>query len=298
MPAFNAAAFIAEAVESVLAQEFDSWELLIADDGSTDRTLDVAQAFSDPRIQVLPGLHTGLPAAARNRALGMARGEFVALLDADDAWHPSKLARQLDVLAARLDAGAVHTNAVVLGDRYWPPKSSGMVRDWPDFQALLRTNCLLNSSVLLRHSLLERHGGFDEDSVLRGTEDYELWLRLAPHTRFVYLDEPLITYRDHANGVSKRRRDLEVGVLAAQDRNLHRYPNELARVDPAVLCTIGALRARYRLPGRGRPELLRSLRRDPLNLRSWKWLGLSFAGARLVDGLLERRRRPHEHGAR
>jgi glycosyltransferase involved in cell wall biosynthesis len=289
MPAFNAEQYVRRAVQSVVDQTFDGWELILADDGSTDATAAAAGADRDPRIRILSGEHTGLPAAARNRALTAARGRFIAFLDADDEWRPDKLRIQMEVLAGEPVAGLVHTNAEVLRDGAVVSRAAtGDVSLWPDFQRLLEGNCLINSSVLLRRELLERHGAFDVDPVLRGTEDYELWLRLAPLTRYAFLDEPLVLYREHTGGISRRTREMELGVLAAQERNLRRYPNERAKVDPKVLGVIGALRCLYGLPGRGRPELLASLRRAPWRLRWWKWLALSLLDARAIEHIQHR----------
>jgi teichuronic acid biosynthesis glycosyltransferase TuaG len=95
-PVFNAAATLPATIASVAAQTFPDWEMLIADDGSTDATAAIAAAWAarDPRVRPLPGPRQG-PAAARNRAIRAARGRFLAFLDADDRWRPEKLARQL-----------------------------------------------------------------------------------------------------------------------------------------------------------------------------------------------------------
>src|SRR5439155_6030260 len=112
--------------------------------------------------------------------------------------------------------------------------------------------------------------------------------RLAPFTRYAFLDEPLVLYREHTAGISRRTKEMEIGVLAAQERNLRRYPSERAKADPKVLGVIGALRCRYGLPGRGRPELLAALRRAPWRLRWWKWLALSLFDAQTIERLQHR----------
>jgi glycosyltransferase involved in cell wall biosynthesis len=291
MPAFDAGEFVAAAIRSVIDQTMDDWELLVADDGSTDATVAIAAGFGDDRIRILRATHSGLPAVGRNRAFREARGELIALLDADDIWRPDKLRRELEILAQRPDVGVVHTRAdIISGDVVeHSTAGSGAASIWPTFQDLLRSNRVLNSSAMLRRELFEQHGLFDEDPRLRGTEDYEFWLRVAPHTRFAFLDEPLLLYRDHPRGISKRVDEIELGVLLAQERNLNRYPEERRRADPGVLATIGALRCIYGLAGRGRPELLASARREPWRLRTWKWLVLSL----FPGGWLSRLRRPN-----
>lgn len=289
MPAYEAGAFVATAIRSVLEQTTGDWELIVADDGSTDDTIAIVNEFRDPRIRVLSGDHSGLPAVARNRALAEARGEFITLLDADDLWRPEKLRRQAELMAGRPDTGVVHTAADRIREEVVEPSppGSGRVSVWPDFQRLLWNNCIFNSAVMLRRELLDRYGAFDEDPRLRGTEDYELWLRLSPNTQFVFLDEPLLIYRENAAGISRREYEMVIGTLLAQQLNLTRYPNERRRADPNALGMIGALRCVYGLDGRGRPELLTVARRKPWRLRTWKWLALSL----VPPSTLERLRR-------
>ena len=95
MPAFNNEAHVAECIRSVLAQTHRDWELLFVDDGSSDRTVEIAESFRDPRIRIFRNGENAGAALSRNRALREARGEWVAFLDADDWWHPQKLERQL-----------------------------------------------------------------------------------------------------------------------------------------------------------------------------------------------------------
>jgi glycosyltransferase involved in cell wall biosynthesis len=100
IPTYDRRALLMEAVESVRAQTFAGWELLVADDGSTDGSADAVEALHDPRIRVLRLPHAGQAAAARNAGVRAARGEWVAFLDSDDVWAPHKLAVQLDLTRA------------------------------------------------------------------------------------------------------------------------------------------------------------------------------------------------------
>ncbi len=109
MPAFNAAPFIEEAVESVLTQGVDGLELLVVDDGSTDDTLVRLRRVQDPRLRVVPLSKVGV-GAARNHGLSLARGEYLGFLDADDRWRPGKLRQQLALLESEPDVGFVFTN--------------------------------------------------------------------------------------------------------------------------------------------------------------------------------------------
>ena len=211
MAARDAEATIGEAIESVLAQTHRDWELLVVDDGSTDRTAEIARRFGDERIRVLQPGRIGVLAQLRNLAIAEARGEWIALLDADDAWLPEKLERQLAVAGS---AGLVHTDAHRLVDRS-RERVTVERPPGPPLDALVENNFVYSSSVLVRKALLDEHGAFDPDPTLFGSPDYELWLRLAPHTEFAYVDEPLLLYRAHGGQMSADVVRMIDGTLAA-----------------------------------------------------------------------------------
>jgi glycosyltransferase involved in cell wall biosynthesis len=211
MAARDAEATIYEAIASVLAQSERDWELLVVDDGSTDSTVDVTRDFADERIRLLQPGRIGVLGELRNLGIAESRGDWIALLDADDLWLPRKLERQLEA-AGR--AGLVHTDAVRLVDGQRqrvaverPPA--------PLLEALVRNNFVYSSSVIVRRELLEQHGVFDPDPELYGSPDYELWLRLARHTEFAYVDEPLLAYRVHGGQMSADEARMIRGTIAA-----------------------------------------------------------------------------------
>jgi len=194
------AAWLDGAIATVRAQRFADWELLIVDDGSTDDTAAVvARHDADPRIRYLPGPHAER-CVARNRGIAAARGPFIAFLDADDRWHPDKLARQVAVLAAAPDAGLCYTPARfvdagdhALGLRKPPVAHAGWL-----FPELMRGNCIILASVVARRDAVDEAGGFDESLPVCGCEDWDLWLRIARRRRIVAVDEELTRYRQHA----------------------------------------------------------------------------------------------------
>jgi glycosyltransferase involved in cell wall biosynthesis len=270
MAARDAEATIGEAIASVLAQTHQDWELVVVDDGSTDRTREIASSFADPRIRVLEAGRVGVLARLRNRGIKQTTGDWVAVLDADDAWLPAKLERQL---ATAGDAGVLHTDAYrLVGDRreHVPVER----RPGPLFEALVENNFVYSSSVLVRRALLAEHGAFDPDPALWGSPDYELWLRLAPVTTFHYLDEQLLLYRVHGGQMSADVRRMSRGAIAALEKS------SSGRDDPDYLRRLGMLRCLARVPGRGRRDLLRALRRRPLDPIAWKWLARSLAPMR------------------
>jgi len=216
-PAYNAGRYLAETITSVLAQTYRDFELLIVDDGSTDDTLDVARRFAaaDARI-IVSSTQNGGPASARNAALRMARGEFVALLDSDDVLAPQYLAVQKATLDAHPDAAIVTANAfnrgggpAYDGKRLWP-QSTGLapltLRDLIEHENAV---CILS---MFRRSVYERIGGFD--AVFTGNEDYEFWLRAAlAGFGFVRNFEPLGYYRRRHESLSSDEPRMIRGVM-------------------------------------------------------------------------------------
>jgi glycosyltransferase involved in cell wall biosynthesis len=280
MPAYQAAAFVGEAVRSVIAQTVTDWELVVVDDGSTDGTAEVADAAAtgDERVRVIRAEREGLPAAVRNRAIDLTSAPLVAFLDADDVWYPNKLERQLTAFAARPEVGLVHSAAdrIVQG-RTLPPAEREFA-GLPIGPRLVQQNFIVTSSVLVRRSLLDEHGAFDADPRMRGTEDYELWLRLLAHSEFASVDEPLLAYRVHAKQLSAERIRIDTGALVALEKTRGLHPG----LESHFQRSMGILRCVQGLPGRGRRELLAAVRRDPRDRLAWTWLARSMLGPQAV----------------
>lgn len=278
MAAYEAEGTIAEAVASAVAQTHVDWELLVVDDGSTDSTAEIVQAIAatDSRVRLISAEHAGVLAQVRNLGIGHANGEVIALLDADDVWAPAKLEAQLRVLGKRPEVGLVHTGADLLvgglrraGPAVAPPRG-------PLLPGLLRNNYVYSSSVVIRRSLLDAYGAFDPDPVLHGSPDYELWLRLAPHTDFAYLAEPLLLYRVHEGQMSGKVRRMERGALLAVQKARARPGSAQAR--PADwLLAIGRRKCAAGEPGRGLRELAGAVARRPGDAEAWRWLARAAA---------------------
>ena len=201
IPTYNRAWVIEEAIDSVLAQDYTEFELIVVDDGSTDHTSDVLDAYGND-IKVLSQKNKGV-SVARNRGIAEASGNFIAFLDSDDLWHPQKLSSQIDFFNQTPDALICQTEEVWIrnGLRVNPKKRhkkpSGMI-----FKPSLKLCLVSPSAVMIRRHLFDRVGGFDE--TLPACEDYDLWLRISCRFPIYLIDTPLIIKRGgHEDQLSK-----------------------------------------------------------------------------------------------
>ena len=202
IPTYNRMGLLSRALTSAARQTRPPDEVIVIDDGSTDDTQGLVRG-QFPDVRYLQQENRGV-AAARNRGIGEARGDWLAFLDSDDEWLPRKLERQLEALRREPEFLLCHTNEIWIrrGRRVNPmkkhTKSGGYI-----FKKCLPLCVISPSSVLIHRSLFERVGLFDES--LPVCEDYDLWLRVTPTRPVLYLEEPLvIKYGGHADQLSRR----------------------------------------------------------------------------------------------
>ena len=192
IPTYNRGWIIKEAIDSVLAQDYTEFELIVVDDGSTDHTSDVLDSYKNV-IKILSQKNKGV-SAARNRGISEATGQLIAFLDSDDLWLPQKLSAQIDFFNQTPDALICQTEEVWIrnGLRVNPKKRhkkpSGMV-----FKPSLELCLVSPSAVMIQRSLFDRVGRFDE--TLPACEDYDLWLRISCRFPIHLIDTPLIIKR-------------------------------------------------------------------------------------------------------
>ena len=206
IPAFNAETVVGRAVASALTQTHAPLEIIVVDDGSSDDIAGALRPF-ESRVQLLRKPNGG-PGSARNLGASIATGEWLALLDADDWWHPPKLAAQL-ALATDPAVALVHC----LSDH-----SREGVPGALDFPRLWQRNWICNSSVLLRRSVFEAVGRFEEARELISVEDYNLWLRIAAAGWGIRLLPELLVHYTTGQGLSSETERLHAASLHNIDR--------------------------------------------------------------------------------
>jgi len=212
LPVYNGARFLQQAVESVFEQTYAHIEILAIDDGSTDDSEKILHAFGN-RISVVRQANAGV-AAARNRGVRAARGEFVAFLDQDDWWLPTKIAKQVSAFAADPNVDLVHTGVAHFRNatgtfvgRLNPNTNPGELVG-SCYERLLQDNSIYNTTVMVRRSAVEAVGGFDTTIEGNTVADYDLWLRLARASRFAFIPEELAVFRIHESQGTWKRQDM------------------------------------------------------------------------------------------
>ena len=208
MPAYNAERFIAQAIDSVLAQSFQNWELLIVNDGSTDRTPEIIAGYHDPRIKTIHQVNGG-EASARNTALENLQGEYLAFLDADDLYLPEHLEVMVTYLQAHPDYDGVYSDGYYIdetGERLKPLSSRRRGPFEGDiFEEMVRASDVFGAPVcvVLRSAVISKYSlNFDADIVIG--PDWDFFVRYAEVARFGYLLEPTCLYRIHQTNISIR----------------------------------------------------------------------------------------------
>lgn len=198
VPAYQAEAFLANTLASVAKQTKRPLELIVVDDGSTDLTCKVAESFaqahSELSVRLLREPHRG-PGAARNVGIRAANSQWIAFLDADDLWHPVKLAKMADAIQAHPKANLFCHNETVRwldGTERAMDYSAGFSVGKPIPRQLYQNNHFSTSAVVCQRDLVLRWNGFDE--TLTSAQDYELWLRISPDLVPVFVPEVLGTY--------------------------------------------------------------------------------------------------------
>jgi glycosyltransferase involved in cell wall biosynthesis len=206
VPAFNAAKTLPAALDSVAAQSFDDWQILLVDDGSTDNTAEVVAPYIErfgEKILYIQQENRGLP-AARNTAVRASTTEFLALLDADDVWLPSRLAESVKVLQERPQAGLAYGVIASIdmegriGATFEPNRSNAEGRIAP--YIYMRKVDLPCPTMTFRRSCIDEVGLFDE--TMRATEDRDLWLRIAQRHEVAFIPRLLAYYRVSPSSMS------------------------------------------------------------------------------------------------
>ncbi|NET85484.1 MAG: glycosyltransferase [Moorea sp. SIO1F2] len=226
VPVYNGEKTILETIQSIQAQRFSDFELIVINDGSTDGTLDVISTVKDHRLKVFSYENGGLP-VARNRGIRRSRGEFITFIDADDLWKPDKLELQLAALHKNPEAGVAYSWTAFIDDNSkflfaWQPLYwEGNV--YP--QLLIRNFISSGSNIMVKRKYIEAAGEFDPS--LKSVEDWDYYLRLAALCPFALVPKYQILYRRSSQSMTSKVDVMEKANLIVIERAFKAAPPEL-----------------------------------------------------------------------
>ncbi|MBD2250025.1 glycosyltransferase family 2 protein [Nostoc parmelioides] len=226
IPAYNAMKYLPATVESVLQQTFTDIEILIINDGSSDNIIAWTTQITDPRVQVISQENQGL-SGARNTGINHASGEYIAFIDADDLWLPTKLEKQVKCLDNYPQAGLVYT-WTAWTDETGKPTGVIVASDVEGYvweQMVVNDKISNGSSAMVRRICFDKVGLFDTE--LTSSEDRDMWIRLAAHYHFAVVKEPLTLYRRHSQSMSKNRPKMLKNIRRVFEKTFETVPTEL-----------------------------------------------------------------------
>ena len=232
---YNHEKYLPETIQSVLAQTYADFEVILVDDGSTDRSWEVAQSFS--QVRSIRQKNVGTPGATRNRGLLESRGHYVVFLDGDDRLLPNALEIGVRQLQLHPDCAFAVGRCEAMVDRRclttFPPKSES-----DHYRAFLFKNYILTpGSVVFRRAVLNEVKGFDASLEKKGSDDYDLYLRIASRWPICLHEETVLAYREHESNLSKNAERMlksTIAVLRAQGASAKRNPSHKEAFDKGM----------------------------------------------------------------
>jgi glycosyltransferase involved in cell wall biosynthesis len=278
LPTFNRRRFLELAIESVFAQTYTDWEMIIADDGSSEETRDYLRSITASRVRTIWFQHCGNPSRVRNAAIVASSGRYLAFLDSDDIWAPSKLEKQISALHDSARARWSYTMEDLIDERGCPVANEGLPTFAPRggwiFEPLLRLEVAMSMpTIVADRDLIDEIGGFDEQ--LRFGEWHDLCLRLAMKSEVVVVRESLCSVRVHNEHYSADKIAEQVGWMQLYEKMANLVPSRSLRSHCVQVCAETSLQL-ARLQGdhgnyRGALSILRKALAFSWRYPSWWW---------------------------
>jgi glycosyltransferase involved in cell wall biosynthesis len=270
---FNHLSFLGDALESIQRQTFESFELIIIDDGSTDGTREFLQTVKCDRL-ILNDVNLGTYASL-NKAISSSSGEYIAILNDDDFWEETKLSDQVELLEARPDVGLVGCDGFFIDASGKQTLENPLGFEFPVFETgtqidgFVYRNLVIPSGALFRRSLFEELGGFDE--AFFGSGDWDLWLRFAMVSSVGCVQKKLLRYRVHSGGASTNREKILNDDLRLRTRMLELIPEspQSPKQFAFIWAAMGATFEELGQKQHARQCFRSSLSYNPSRVKSW-----------------------------
>lgn len=284
IPALNAAEWIGETLQSVLAQSFRALEVIVVDGGSTDATLSITKAFGKS-VQLICKPHSG-KSASRNAGIYAAQGDYIAFIDADDLWLPEKLELQMQMFSRDPNLGWVYSDGYLFeGASTKNTMTFGglsHLHSGDILCPLLLHDFIPSPTPVIRRKIFDEVGYFDETLLRQEPEDWDMWLRIAAHYPIGFVNRPLARHRQHPNSLMAREGVLTAleGKISIIERAVKRHPDRLNRLKDrsAATCHVAAGNC-FALTGElshARAMYLQAIKLAPMSSKTYGHFLISF----------------------
>lgn len=289
IPTYNRAKLLGRAIQSVLAQTYQDFELIIVDDASTDDTESLVKSFNSEKVKYIRHQKNKGTSAGRNTGIRSAKGDYIALQDSDDEWMPEKLEKQMRAFAtAPPEVGVVYTGFYMIANnkKKYLPSASITPKDGNIFSSIIKGEYLVSpQTMVVKRECFEKYGLFDEH--FPAMEDWEMSLRLSKHCHFKYIDEPLLQYYIQPDSMSRNKS----AMIKSYKMILERYFEDVKQ-DKRLLAKhylrLGHFLYSNGELSQGREYFARSIKVYPLHIKAIGALLSSRLGANLYNMLARR----------
>ena len=288
LPTYNRAHLLGRAMQSVINQTYQDFELIVVDDGSKDDTKDLALRFVSKKIKYIRNRENMGVSAARNIGIKLALGEYISFQDSDDVWVPDKLEKQIRFLeTAQPEVGIVHAGRYIFDNNkkiYWPPDRLHP-KEGDVFGRLIRTNFMSAPISLNKKECFSKAGLFNEN--LRALEDWELFIRFSRYFHFGYINEPLMEVYKQPDSLMKK---LDV-CTEAYKKIMELHFEDISKQGEAVLAThyfrLGHLLCSQGELNKGRHYFIRSIKTYSLAFKAPTAFIISLFGEKVFKCISE-----------
>jgi len=267
IPTYNREHLLGRAIQSVLDQTYQNFELIIVDDGSTDDTEKLVKSFNSEKIRYIRHGENKGPSAARNTGIQSAKGDYIAFQDSDDEWMPEKLEKQIRAFETASPAvGIVYTGRyrIINNKKEYLPLAGVTPKDGDVFSSLLKVCFVCTPVALVKRDCFERAGMFDER--FPPFEDWELFLRMSRYYQFKYINEPLVIKYCQPDSISEN----QSARIKALKQMLETYFEDIKQ-DKTLLARyyfrLGNFLCSYGKLSKGRGYFIKSVKTHPLDIR-------------------------------
>lgn len=298
MPCYNAEITLPETLDSIARQSHTHWELIVVNDGSTDKSLAILNRFKTlfpDKVNIIDQENAG-QVRSKNRGLENVKSPYIAFMDADDLWDKHKLKQQLNYMMHDPYLGLSYTNGKYIDEASSETGTIGinLKLQGDCLTEFLMGNAIVASSVMVRKAILDKVGYFDE--ALSACENWELWTRIASISKIGVIDLPLVYYRRHSNNMSHNIQKMKTNRLLVIQKNGIQYRTVLSDMNERTKL---ALYSAYSFFGENalwhlnlndaRVDLFKALSYQPFSIKCWLLLAKTLLGKQILSRVRERR---------